>query len=118
MSVMKRILAAAAFLAMALLPPVVSADDGDREYRFITGIVMRLESSSIIVNEGKRVEIVYDTRFYDSSGAETGMHALGEQRWVYIEGVPKDGRVEAERVYVLDGPPRKGKKRYDFIQAP
>lgn len=122
MSMKKAVLIAA---LMFFLTPANSfssdgGEDGEREYRFFHGIISGYSGNSIIVNEGKKANITYETKFFDSSGREVEAYRLPEHRWVYVEGTTnRDGSVDAEKIYLLPGPVSgKNKTAYGFIQSP
>lgn len=109
---------------MLFLIPINSfsydGEDEQRDYKFFYGMISGYSGNSIIVNEGKKANITYETKFYEPSGKEVEAYRLTEYKWVYVEGVPnKDGSVDAEKIYLLPGPVNAGNRySYGFIQSP
>ncbi len=112
--------------ALLGLLPVISATAGDiepedlREYRFVQGIVTGYNGSALMVNEGLRVNLKYDTKFFDSYGGPAGSYEIGKSKWIYVEGtVNVDKSLDAEKIYLLPGHiGNKDKKKYPFMQIP
>lgn len=112
--------------ALLCLLPVVSRAAGEavqedlREYRFVQGIVTGYSGTSLLVNEGLRVNLKYDTKFFDSQGESVGNYEVKEHKWIYVEGtVNADKSVDAQKIYLLPGRvENKDKKKYPFMQMP
>lgn len=94
--------------------------EDEREHRFTIGVINKYNGSSFLVNEGLKVYIVHDTKFFDDRGNPATGKGLRESRWVYVEGpLNADGSINAESLYLLRGPVgKKDKRKYPFIQIP
>ncbi len=112
--------------ALLCFLPVISRAAGDiepedlREYKFVQGIVTGYSGSALMVNEGLRVNLKYDTKFFDSHGEPAGSYEVRVRKWIYMEGtVNADKSVDAEKIYLLPGRiGDKDKKKYPFMQIP
>lgn len=112
----------AVLFSFFLASPAVgqNADEGEKEYRFLQGVISSYGSASVVLNESQRINISHDTRFYDSRGRESGLYGLGDHKWIYVEGTPgPGGGIEAEKIFFL--PRYIGKKErtgYGYMQLP
>ncbi len=94
--------------------------EDQRAYGFIQGVVSGYDGSSLIVNEGTKVNLKYDTKFFDSHGGTIGSFEIKEHKFIYVEGpLMPDKSIDAEKIYLLPGLIKsKDKAKYPFMQIP
>lgn len=114
------ILFAAILFAFTVAGSAVWASEDDAEMRFMQGVINSIGSSSFVLNEGQRVNMSQATEYFDSQGRPSGIQAIAEGRWLYVEGViERDGSITAEKIYSLPGYISKKKRsKYVFMQLP
>lgn len=90
---------------------------GDREYKFVIGMVNEDEGWRLILNESERVLITSDTEFFNAREKEIGRAAIRSGSWIYTEGpIGTDGAIEAEKIYLLPGHLKSSEyRKYPFI---
>lgn len=107
-------------IALFLFMTASRAAAGGEEQKFMQGVISSYGSASVILNETQRVNIGPSAAFYDSRGKPSSLAALGEAKWLYVEGtLEPDGSITAEKIYALPGYiKKKNRPKYGFMQLP